>query len=286
MNAQRQAMDYRRIEQALRYLAANRLRQPNLAETARTMGLSEYHFQRLFVAWAGVSPKRFLQFLTKEHAKQLLRDNQDLLQVSAAVGLSTPSRLHDLFVRCEAVTPGEYKSAGAQLRLDYGFHPTPFGECLVAITARGLCNLEFVAHEQRAAAIEKLRATWPRAHLHENARATRAYAANAFALSATAKPVGLALTGTPFQIKVWEALLKIPLGSAVSYETVARHIDAPAAVRAVASAVAANPIAYVIPCHRVIRKLGDFGDYAWGRERKQALLAWESAQLESANGEG
>ena len=285
MNAQRQALDYRRIEQALRYLAANRLRQPNLAETARTMGLSEYHFQRLFVAWAGVSPKRFLQFLTKEHAKQLLRENQDLLQVSAAVGLSTPSRLHDLFVRCEAVTPGEFKSAGAQLTLDYGFHPTPFGECLVAITTRGLCNLEFVAHEQRAAAIEKLQAAWPRAHLRENARTTRAYAASAFALSTTTKPLGLALTGTHFQIKVWEALLKIPLGSAVSYETVARLVHAPAAVRAVASAVAANPIAYVIPCHRVIRKLGDFGDYAWGRERKQALLAWESAQLDSANGD-
>ena len=279
MDTPRQSLDYSRIEHALRFIHENRLRQPGLAETARAVGLSEYHFQRMFAAWAGVTPKRFLQFLTKEHAKRLLRDNRDLLHVAAATGLSAPSRLHDLFVHCEAMTPGEYKTAGADLVIDYGFHPTPFGECLIAVTARGLCRAEFVQQDNHAALVQNLRREWPRAALRERAEVTLAFAQRAFPLRAAAQPLHLALKGTNFQIKVWEALLKIPSGSAVSYETVARYLSAPQAVRAVASAVATNPIAFVIPCHRVIRKLGDIGEYAWGRERKQALLGWEAAQI-------
>lgn len=278
------AANYRRIERALLFIDAHRRRQPPLADIARAAGLSEFHFQRLFAQWAGVSPKRFLQFLTKEHALALLRRGTDVLATSMEVGLSSPSRLHDLLVTVEALTPGEVRAGGAGVVIDYGFHPTPFGTCFLAATARGLCTLHFV-HGYRSDAVSQLALLWPRAQLRERPARTRGFATHIFfpqtPPARTRGPLPLVLRGTPFQLKVWEALLRIPAGAAVCYEDIAAHIGTPRAVRAVGSAVGANPVAFVIPCHRVIRKLGDFGQYAEGPLRKQAMLGWEAAQLDS-----
>lgn len=280
------AANYRRIERALHFIDANRHRQPTLGEIAQAAGLSEFHFQRLFAQWAGVSPKRFLQFLTKEHALALLRRGTDVLATSVAVGLSSPSRLHDLLVTVEALTPGEVRAGGAGVAIDYGFHPTPFGTCFLATTPRGLCTLHFL-HGERAGAVDRLALQWPHARLRERPARTRGFVARIFfdapAFDArTGAPLPLLLRGTAFQLKVWEALLRIPSGTAVCYEHIATHIGVPRAMRAVGSAVGANPIAFVIPCHRVIRKLGDFGEYAEGALRKQAILGWEAARLERA----
>lgn len=283
-SASENAANYRRIERALHFIDANRRRQPSLGEIARATGLSEFHFQRLFAQWAGVSPKRFLQFLTKEHALALLRRGTDVLATSMEIGLSSPSRLHDLLVTIEALTPGEVRAGGAGVVIDYGFHPTPFGSCFLAATPRGLCTLHFV-HGERADALSQLALQWPRARLRERPMSTRAFATRIFSgaktlATETKAPLPLLLRGTAFQLKVWEALLRIPRGAAVSYEHIAAHIGAPRAVRAVGSAVGANPVAFVIPCHRVIRKMGDFGQYAEGALRKQAILGWEAARLE------
>jgi AraC family transcriptional regulator of adaptative response/methylated-DNA-[protein]-cysteine methyltransferase len=275
------AEDYRRIEQALRYLEEHFLEQPDLSAAASSIGLSEYHFQRLFTRWVGISPKRFLQFLTKEHAKDLLRQPVDLLEATYASGLSSPGRLHDLFVACEAVTPGEYKTHGAGLTIQYGFHPTPFGECLLARTSRGICALAFVEPGGSEQALKDLRLKWRQARLEENPAATAPTVAQIFQpQEKRAGTLNLLLNGTNFQIKVWEALLRIPSGSVVTYEDIALSIGMPKAARAVSNAVASNPVAVLIPCHRVIRKDGDFGGYHYGMRRKKALLGWEMAQAE------
>lgn len=268
--------DYRRIERTLWFLHENADAQPSLTEIARVAGLSPYHFQRVFARWVGVSPKRFLQFLTKEHAKLLL-ENASVLDAALGAGLSGPSRLHDLFVQCEAMTPGEYKDAGRGLQIEYGFHATPFGEMLVATTARGICRLAFV-QDGRAQLLTDLRQSWPGAKLRSNTVATRAPIDVLFARTRGDRPLSVLLRGTNFQIQVWQALLHIPFGAAVSYETLARNIGRPQATRAVASAVAQNTLALVIPCHRVIRKMGECGGYRWGPDRKRLLLAWESAR--------
>lgn len=274
------AIHYRRVEKALHFIVANRRQHPPLAAIARAAGMSDFHFQRLFVEWAGVSPKRFLQFLTKEHALALLRGGADVLSASMDAGLSSPSRLHDLLVTTQSLTPGEVRSGGAGVQIDYGFHPTPFGTCFIATTARGICTLHFVASD-RAAAVAQLAALWPRAQLRERPQQTRAYAAQIFFSDGKPQePLPLILRGTAFQLQVWEALLRIPPGAAVCYEHIATHIGAPRAMRAVGSAVGANPVAFVIPCHRVIRKLGEFGEYAEGALRKQAILGWEAARAQ------
>ena len=276
---QQQADDYQRIEQAILYLQANTHRQPGLQEVAESVHLSEYHFQRLFTRWAGISPKRFLQYLTKEHARRLLEQSASLLETAYAVGLSGPGRLHDLFITCEAVTPGEYKQRGAGLSIRYGFHPSPFGECLLAVTERGICSLSFTAPTGRPAALAELRSRWPKANLAEDQAGTRPLAQQVFEPqpSATSQPLPLFLSGSNFQLKVWEALLRVPAGSLASYEDIARWLGMPRASRAVSGAVARNPVAYLIPCHRVIRKLGEFGGYHYGAARKQAILGWEMA---------
>jgi AraC family transcriptional regulator of adaptative response/methylated-DNA-[protein]-cysteine methyltransferase len=275
------AEDYRRIEQAIRFLEEHYLEQPDLSAAANCIGLSEFHFQRLFTRWVGISPKRFLQFLTKEHAKDLLRQPVDLLEASYASGLSSPGRLHDLFVACEAVTPGEYKTHGDGLTIQYGFHQTPFGECLLARTTRGVCALAFVEEGGGEQALNDLRLKWRRARLEENPAATAALVAQIFRPpDARTGTMNLLLNGTNFQIKVWEALLRIPSGAVVSYEDVAMSIGMPGAARAVSNAVASNPVAVLIPCHRVIRKDGDFGGYHYGTARKKALLGWEMANSE------
>jgi len=273
--------DYERIEQAIRFLEENFRRQPGLEEIAGHLGLSEYHFQRLFTRWVGISPKRFLQYLTKEYVEKLLQESHNVLEVTYASGLSSPGRLHDLLVSCEAVTPGEYKTQGEGVLIQYGFHPSPFGEYLLALTARGICNLMFVQSDGRAGAVNHLKAHWKRARFEENQIATQKLAQSVFQ-DAKHEPLPVFLRGTNFQIKVWEALLRIPSGTIVTYEDIAVSIGLPRASRAVGNAVAHNPLAVIVPCHRVLRKGGEFGNYLYGTPRKMALFGWERAQREPA----
>ena len=272
--------DYQRIEKAILYLEQNFREQPDLGEVARVVHLSEYHFQRLFRRWAGISPKRFLQFLTVEYAKKLLEESQSLLDTSYESGLAGPGRLHDLFVSTEAVTPGEFKKKGVGLKITYGVHPSPFGDCLLAVTERGICGLAFVRPGQRAEVLRELKSKWEGAEFSEDPGATGCIVERIFrpANSHAKRPLTLLLKGTNFQIKVWEALLRIPMGLVVSYEDLGARIGRPGASRAVGNAVGKNPIAFLIPCHRVIRKVGTFGDYHWGAARKKAMLAWEAAR--------
>ena len=270
------SQDYRLIEQAIRFIEANAHRQPELDEVAAAVGLSEFHFQRTFTRWAGISPKRFLQFLTKEHAKELLARSENLLDATHQVGLSSLGRLHDLFVTTEAVTPGEYKSRGAGLTIRYAIHPTPFGKCLIATTERGICHLGFV-QKSEGDAVDTLAADWKEARMIEDHRSTARLVAPIFDLGPGGREsLRLHLRGTNFQIKVWEALLQIPQGAVTTYGQIATHIGSPSALRAVGTAVGHNPVAVLIPCHRVLRKDGAFGDYRYGTARKKALLAYES----------
>ena len=272
---------YRTVEQAIEYLHDHALEQPRLAEVAQKVGLSEFHFQRRFSQWAGISPKRFLQFLTKEYALEALRNHKDVLEASYAVGLSSPGRLHDLLVTCEAVSPGEQRSQGEDLLIAYGFHPTPFGVCLIATTARGICRLAFVGSEGRDVQFGELQRAWPRARLALDTEVTARLVSSAFDPANRGKPLHLWVRGSNFQIKVWEALLRIAPGELTSYEQLASAVGHPRASRAVGAAVGANPIAVLIPCHRVIRKAGDFGGYRWGLTRKRALVGREAATRES-----
>jgi AraC family transcriptional regulator, regulatory protein of adaptative response / methylated-DNA-[protein]-cysteine methyltransferase len=270
--------DYLRIEQAILYLENHYKDQPGLEEVAANVGLSEFHFQRLFTRWAGVSPKRFLQFLTKEGAKELLSRSENLLDTTHQVGLSSLGRLHDLFVTTEAVTPGEYKSRGEGMTIRYGIHLTPFGKCLIGLSERGICHLGFVSGSE-GDAIDSLVNEWKQARMIEDYRSTAALVGPIFDLrySIRIKPLTLHLRGSNFQLKVWEALLQIPAGTVTTYEGLAQRMGQPGASRAVGSAVGHNPIAVLIPCHRVIRKAGDFGNYRYGTPRKKALLAREFA---------
>jgi AraC family transcriptional regulator of adaptative response/methylated-DNA-[protein]-cysteine methyltransferase len=269
------------IEQAIQYIEANAQRQPELDEIASAIGLSEYHFQRLFTRWVGISPKRFMQFLTKEHAKELLARSENLLETTHQVGLSSLGRLHDLFITTEAVTPGEFKSQGAGLTIRYGLHRTPVGKCLIATTERGICRLGFVQSNE-GAVIDELVADWKQAKMVEDYKSTAPlveliFPAEEKRFDAALQPLKIHLRGTNFQIKVWEALLQIPVGATTTYEQIAARIGKPRAVRAVGTAVGHNPIAVVVPCHRVIRKTGEFGNYRYGAARKLALLARELA---------
>jgi len=273
--------DYERIEKAIKFLETNFSAQPGLKEIADHIGLSEFHFQRLFSRWVGISPKRFLQFLTKEYAKHLLEDSINLLDVTYEAGLSSPGRLHDLFINCEAVTPGEYKSKGEGLTIKYGYHPSPFGECLLATTERGICGFFFVKNRDRKDPLTELRYFWQQADIVKDPDASRELVDRIFnpSFNDSGTPLHLILNGTNFQIKVWEALIKIPFGAVVSYEDVAIQVGIPGATRAVGSAVGKNPISFMIPCHRVIRKTADFGNYGGGTARKKAILGWEAAQV-------
>ncbi len=272
--------DYLRVEQAILYLENHYKDQPGLEEVAAKVGLSEYHFQRLFTRWAGVSPKRFLQFLTKEGAKGLLDQSENLLDTTHQVGLSSLGRLHDLFVTTEAVTPGEYKSRGAGVTIRYGIHPTPFGKCVIATTERGICHLSFVQTSE-GDAIDHLVAEWKQARMIEDYRSTVALIEPIFDLryNHRGKPLSVHLRGTNFQLKVWEALLQVPAGTVTTYEGIAARIGKPGATRAVGTAVGHNPVAVLIPCHRVIRKVGEFGNYRYGALRKKALLAREFVNM-------
>ncbi len=277
---QQAADDYKRIEQAIGYLEKHHRQQPTLQEVAASVHLSEYHFQRLFTRWVGISPKRFLQFLTKENAKQLLAASASLLETACATGLSSVGRLHDLFVNCEAVTPGEYKQRGEGLTIWYGFHPSPFGECLLAVTERGICKLAFVGEDGRESARQELLREWEQAQVLEEPKRSASLVERIFEpAKSAAQPLSIFLRGTNFQIKVWEALLRIPAGNVVSYQDIAEAIGQPKAVRAVGTAVSRNPVPVLIPCHRVIRANGELGEYRYGSARKKALLGWDLAQI-------
>jgi AraC family transcriptional regulator of adaptative response/methylated-DNA-[protein]-cysteine methyltransferase len=266
---------YRLVARAIAALAAGA--DPSLAELSGRLGVSEFHLQRVFGEWAGVSPKRFMQFISKERALAALRSENDVLSATLSAGLSSPGRLHDLMVSCEAVTPGEARALGAGLRIRYGTHATALGPAFVGLTDRGICHLRFV--DEASDPLAELRDEWQEAALVADSLAARE------ALDALARPrapMRLWLKGTNFQIKVWEALLRVPEGGLVSYTRLATAAGMPTAVRAVASAVAANPVAWLVPCHRVIRSSGVLGQYRWGSERKAALIGWEAARREAA----
>lgn len=282
MQAEDRARQYATVARAIEFIRANAERQPGLAEIAAAVGLGEHHLQRMFSAWAGLSPKRFLQYLTKEHARQALRDSAVVLDAALGAGLSGPGRLHDLMVSCEALTPGEIRARGAGVEIGHGLAPTPFGAALFGWTARGICHLAFC--DDPAAAIAALRHDWPAAELRRDDAAAQALAARVFPAAPEPGRLHLLLRGTNFQIKVWEALLRVPAGALVSYGRLAALAGAPGAQRAVGSALAANAIAYLIPCHRVIRVGGDSGAYRWGTERKLAMQAWEAAGQGEARG--
>jgi AraC family transcriptional regulator of adaptative response/methylated-DNA-[protein]-cysteine methyltransferase len=276
------ATDYDRVEQIIRYLEANFQSQPTLEELGRVCHLSPPHLQRLFRRWAGVSPKRFLQFLTVEHAKRVLAESRGVLGASLDSGLSGPGRLHDLFVAAEGLTPGEYADGGRGVTVRYGRADSPFGRCLIAATGRGLCLLEFTEDFNEIAGW--LRRHFPQADIVEDQETAADWAGRVFN-GRQAERIPLDVHGTNFQIRVWRALLEIPPGHVWSYGDVARRIDAPKASRAVGRAVGQNPICYLIPCHRVIRGMGVFHGYRWGTARKRALLAWEAARSEAGRSE-
>lgn len=279
-----QMRDYARIRQALAFLAESRFAQPPLAEVAAQAGLSEAHFQRLFKRWAGLSPKEFLQALTLDHARALLRDSASLLDAAHEVGLSGPGRLHDLFVTHEAMSPGEYKAGGEGLEIAYGFHPSPFGEALVMATPRGLAGLAFCDDESgRETMLADMQARWPRASYREGAAATAPLSARIFnpARWRPGTPLRLVLIGSDFELKVWQTLLKVPAGRATSYGAIAAHLGKPRAARAVGAAVGRNPLSFVVPCHRVLGKDGTLTGYHWGLTRKRAMLGWEAGLARS-----
>jgi len=264
--------DFDRIARAIRYIAAHRLDQPDLDAVAAHVGLSPYHFQRLFTRWAGVSPKRFLGFLTVQHARALLAQDASVLDAALDVGLSGPSRLHDLFVSFEAMTPGEAKNGGASLTINYSVLDTPFGAAVAMTTPKGICGLEFIElHEDPRARAQQ---RWPGAHLvkgFEPDLAERLFAPT------PQSPIRLHLKGTNFQIQVWQALMSIAPGRLTTYKRIAERVCSAKAARAVGGAVGANPVAVLIPCHRVIKESGAVEGYRWGSERKRALIAWEGA---------
>jgi AraC family transcriptional regulator of adaptative response/methylated-DNA-[protein]-cysteine methyltransferase len=272
-----QSGDYRRIALAIEFIRKHADTQPSLDRIARAAGLSSFHLQRLFSRWAGISPKRFLQALTIERAKALLRNQGDILGASFDAGLSGPGRLHDLFVSVEAMTPGEYKRRGAGLVIRYGFHPTPLGIGFVAATDRGICSLTFADSAPERAAIEyRFHREWSGARrIEERGAAAEAFAKVFNRSPGKSRPLSALVHGTNFQIQVWRALLAIPRGAAASYGGVARGIGRPTAHRAVAGAVAANPVGILIPCHRVLRQDGGLGGYRWGETRKAAALLLE-----------
>ncbi len=274
--------DYARVSRAIAWLSDNWRDQPSLEATAAHVGLSPHHFQRLFKRWAGISPKEFLQALTLDHARAMLRGPASLLDTALELGLSGPARLHDLFVDHEAMTPGDYKRGGEGLDMAFGFHDSPFGRALVMTTDKGVAGLAFADDAAgEAAVLADMQARWPRAAYVHDPERTGAAAARIFSSHrwTADDPLKIVLIGTDFEVRVWEALLAVPMGRATSYSNLAEQVCTAKAARAVGRAVGRNPISFVVPCHRVLRKDGGLGGYHWGVTRKQAIIGWEAGRL-------
>jgi AraC family transcriptional regulator, regulatory protein of adaptative response / methylated-DNA-[protein]-cysteine methyltransferase len=271
--------DYTRIAEAIEYINSNYRNQPDLDEVAQNIHLSPFHFQRMFSNWVGVSPKKFLQFVTVEHAKKLLQQSStSIAEATFETGLSGTGRLHDLFINIEGMTPGEYKNGGKELRINYDFADSPFGSVLIASTEKGICYMAFADDKQKA--FDELKQLFPNAGYFEKKDELQADALSIFSADWNRpNKIKLHLKGTGFQLKVWNMLLKIPMGSLTSYGNLAQKIDNPAASRAVGSAVGDNPVAFLIPCHRVIQSTGVLGNYHWGSTRKTAMIGWESVKM-------
>jgi AraC family transcriptional regulator, regulatory protein of adaptative response / methylated-DNA-[protein]-cysteine methyltransferase len=278
LNAEQHHINYQRIEQAIQYLQNNFQRQPELDEVAEKVHLSPFHFQRIFTEWAGISPKRFLQYLTTGYLKEKLRRSKNIEEAAAAAGLSSQSRVYDLFTTLEAVTPAEYKLGGLGIRINYGIHESPFGECLIGVTERGVCWLSFIpSNEDGQSSIDEMKLYWSNSVFCADQDATKEIVGQIFG-SIPRAGLHLYVKGTNFQVKVWEALLRIPAGALTTYGDIARALNQPKAMQAVGSAVGANTIAYLIPCHRVIRKDGILGEYRWSAARKKSIIGWELAR--------
>jgi AraC family transcriptional regulator of adaptative response/methylated-DNA-[protein]-cysteine methyltransferase len=279
--------DFARIAKAIRYIDAHFREQPRLTTIASQAGLSEFHFNRLFRRWAGITPKQYLAFVTGQVAKGVLAGQPSVLDAAYAVGLSGPGRLHDLIVTLDAVTPGELKGGGRGIRIHYGFTPTPFGEALLATTPRGLCHLGFVEPGEREQSIAELRQRWRNAELVRDDARAREFANRIWDRTQSPRhALSLNVAGTNFQLKVWQALLDLPAQARTTYSALANRIGAQGSARAVSNAVGANPIAWLIPCHNVLRRDGTLGGYHWGEDRKRAILAWASLTNASEHHDG
>jgi AraC family transcriptional regulator, regulatory protein of adaptative response / methylated-DNA-[protein]-cysteine methyltransferase len=278
---EKQTHDYELVKHTLAFISENWRDQPSLDTLADQAGLSATHLQRLFTRWAGLSPKAFLQAVTLDHARELLRDSASILDASYELGLSGPGRLHDLFVTHEGMSPGIYKAHGRGLNIQYGFHDCPFGRALILITSEGLAGLAFADHGKEKLALADMTARWPEATYVENQQATAAYAKRIFESERWKpdQPLKIVFIGSDFEIRVWETILRIPFGKASTYSDIASHIGKPKAARAVGSAVGKNPISFVVPCHRVLEKSGGLGGYHWGLTRKRAILGWEAGVM-------
>ncbi|HEX5625008.1 MAG TPA: bifunctional helix-turn-helix domain-containing protein/methylated-DNA--[protein]-cysteine S-methyltransferase [Saprospiraceae bacterium] len=271
--------DFDRIAEAIRYIRQNFSSQPDLDEISKNMHMSPFHFQRMFTEWAGVSPKKFLQYTSIQYAKHALRNHQStLFETSQDLGLSGTSRLHDLFIRIEGMTPGEYKNEGIHLEIQYAFSKSPFGEILIAATRKGICHLAFIENKQIS--LNELHTSFPKAHFNSGLNAGMQKVIDFFNRNLRpVDPIHLHLKASPFQLKVWEALLKIPSGRLSTYGEVAKTMKREGSARAVGNAVGSNPVAFLIPCHRVIQSTGRIGGYMWDPIRKTAMIGWEAAQL-------
>lgn len=273
--------DYERVRSVLATLTENWRDQPSLEDLAGPVGMNAEQLQRVFSRWAGLTPKAFLQALTLDHARAMLKNSASILETSLEVGLSGPGRLHDLFITHEGMSPGAYKTRGSGLVITYGFHPSPFGLALVMVAPQGLCGMGFSDENGEAEALADMKQRWPNAQYTEDSAQTAPYAARIFAADKwqDGQPMRITFIGSDFEIRVWEKLLKIPMGRAVTYGDIATAIDQPKAARAVGAAVGRNPISFVVPCHRVIGKSGDITGYHWGLTRKRAMIGWEAGQL-------
>jgi AraC family transcriptional regulator of adaptative response/methylated-DNA-[protein]-cysteine methyltransferase len=276
----RAAADYAVVRRAIAFVGEHWRAQPEIDAIAAAAGVNASELHHLFRRWAAITPKGFLQALTLEHARRLLRDSASVLEAAFEVGLSGPGRLHDLFVTHEAMSPGEWKTGGAGLTMSYGFHPSPFGTALVMTTPRGLAGLAFADPGEEEAALADMKGRWPKANFLEDRLRTSALARRIFdaALWRADQPLRMVLIGTDFEVRVWETLLKIPMGRAMTYSDIARRLGATNAARAVGAAVGKNPLSFVVPCHRVLGKDGALTGYHWGLTRKRAMLGWEAGR--------
>src|SRR4051812_8208643 len=270
--------DYQRIEKAIHYIKENFQQQPELEDVAKSVYLSPYHFQRVFKEWAGVSPKKFLQYISVEHAKNLLKQNLSVSDATYETGLSSPGRLHDLFITIEGMTPGEYKNGGENLLINYSYAETPFGDVIIASTQKGICHIAFMQDETDE--LNSLQKFFPNATFNQKTDLLQQNALKVFTEDwSNLSQIKLHLKASPFQLKVWQALLRIPFGGVSTYANLAKNIQLPKGSRAIGTACGSNPVAYLIPCHRVIKSTGLIGEYHWGGVRKTAILGWEAAHV-------